>query len=215
MWEKIVLNLLSNAFKFTFEGEIAVSAAAPTATQAELDVRDTGTGIPAAELPQLFERFHRVEGARGAHARRQRHRARAGAGAGQAARRHDRGRRARRAAAARSRCRCPIGSAHLPPSGSAPARRRATSVRAPRPTSTRRCAGSTRTCRTPRRRRRAGCRPARPHAPRIVLADDNADMRDYVRRLLARALRGRGGRATARRRWRPRGAARPISCSPT
>ena len=53
-------------FKFTFDGEIAV-ALRPTADgkAAELTVRDTGTGIPADELPQLFERFHRVEGARG------------------------------------------------------------------------------------------------------------------------------------------------------
>jgi PAS domain S-box-containing protein len=64
MWEKIVLNLLSNAFKFTFEGAIAV-ALHPVGNQVELTVRDTGTGIPAAELPKLFERFHRVEGARG------------------------------------------------------------------------------------------------------------------------------------------------------
>jgi PAS domain S-box-containing protein len=64
MWEKIVLNLLSNAFKFTFEGEIRVSLRMVGST-AELSVRDTGTGIPAAELPRLFERFHRVKGARG------------------------------------------------------------------------------------------------------------------------------------------------------
>jgi signal transduction histidine kinase len=66
MWEKVVLNLLSNAFKFTFEGEIAV-AVRPSAdgSAAELIVRDTGTGIPEHELPRLFERFHRVEGAKG------------------------------------------------------------------------------------------------------------------------------------------------------
>ena len=64
MWEKIVLNLLSNAFKFTFEGEIAVIAPARR-DAVELAVRDTGTGIPAEELPHIFERFHRVEGARG------------------------------------------------------------------------------------------------------------------------------------------------------
>jgi signal transduction histidine kinase/DNA-binding response OmpR family regulator len=64
MWEKIVLNLLSNAFKFTFDGEIAISLRHEE-SHAVLIVRDTGTGIPAHELPRLFERFHRIEGARG------------------------------------------------------------------------------------------------------------------------------------------------------
>ncbi|MGA7803271.1 response regulator, partial [Bradyrhizobium sp.] len=66
MWEKIVLNLLSNAFKFTFEGEIGVAVrVAADGEHAEISVRDTGTGIPASELPHLFERFRRVDGARG------------------------------------------------------------------------------------------------------------------------------------------------------
>ncbi len=64
MWEKVVLNVLSNAFKFTFEGEISVSMR-QAEHSAELRVRDTGTGIPAEEMPRLFERFHRVENARG------------------------------------------------------------------------------------------------------------------------------------------------------
>ena len=64
MWEKIVLNLLSNAFKFTLEGEIAVSLQERDG-QVELTVRDTGAGIPPEELPRLFDRFHRVEGAKG------------------------------------------------------------------------------------------------------------------------------------------------------
>jgi signal transduction histidine kinase len=63
-WEKIVLNLISNAFKFTFEGEIAVRLHAGDG-QIELSVSDTGTGILAEELPKIFDRFHRVEGARG------------------------------------------------------------------------------------------------------------------------------------------------------
>ncbi|OKH57873.1 hypothetical protein NIES2130_17580 [Scytonema sp. HK-05] len=62
MWEKIVLNLLSNAFKFTFEGEIAVTLRYCD-DHVELDVRDTGIGIPADELPHMFERFHRIKGA--------------------------------------------------------------------------------------------------------------------------------------------------------
>jgi PAS domain S-box-containing protein len=63
MWEKIVLNLLSNAFKFTFDGTIAVSLHRD-GERAVLKVSDTGTGVPADEVPRLFERFHRVEGAR-------------------------------------------------------------------------------------------------------------------------------------------------------
>lgn len=64
MWEKIVLNLLSNAFKFAFEGEIKVSLR-QVDSSVEMSVRDTGTGIPADEIPRLFERFHRIKGARG------------------------------------------------------------------------------------------------------------------------------------------------------
>jgi PAS domain S-box-containing protein len=63
MWEKIVLNLVSNAFKFTFEGEIEVSLQ-QVGTTAELRVRDSGVGIPAGELPRLFDRFHRVANTR-------------------------------------------------------------------------------------------------------------------------------------------------------
>ncbi|MGA2409416.1 MAG: ATP-binding protein, partial [Candidatus Binataceae bacterium] len=63
MWEKIVLNLLSNAFKYTLEGEVTVALHLQRGGKnAELVVRDTGAGIPAREIPRLFERFHRIEG---------------------------------------------------------------------------------------------------------------------------------------------------------
>jgi PAS domain S-box-containing protein len=61
MWEKIVLNLLSNAFKFTLEGSIALRLRR-LGNQAVLEVADTGVGVPPLEIPRLFERFHRVEG---------------------------------------------------------------------------------------------------------------------------------------------------------
>jgi PAS domain S-box-containing protein len=64
MWEKVVLNLLSNAFKYTFQGKISVLLS-EQADRAELSIEDTGTGIPERDVPHLFERFHRVEGARG------------------------------------------------------------------------------------------------------------------------------------------------------
>ena len=63
IWEKVVLNLISNAFKFTFVGGISVKLRTEAA-QVELTVSDTGVGIPAAEMPRLFERFHRIEGQR-------------------------------------------------------------------------------------------------------------------------------------------------------
>ena len=63
MWEKIVLNLLSNALKFTFEGEITIRLSL-SEDHVDLMVCDTGTGIPAHQLPLIFERFHRIRDAR-------------------------------------------------------------------------------------------------------------------------------------------------------
>ncbi|HKB56830.1 MAG TPA: ATP-binding protein, partial [Lacunisphaera sp.] len=63
MWEKIVLNLVSNAFKHTFTGGIRVSLRW-RGDHIELAVADSGVGIPADNVPHLFERFHRVKGAR-------------------------------------------------------------------------------------------------------------------------------------------------------
>jgi PAS domain S-box-containing protein len=64
MWEKIVLNLLSNALKFTMTGAVEVKLQ-EDGGQALFSVRDTGVGIPASELPRVFERFHRIEGTQG------------------------------------------------------------------------------------------------------------------------------------------------------
>ena len=64
MWEKMVLNLLSNAFKFTLEGSVVVRLRV-VGNDVQLSVTDTGTGIPEEELPRVFERFHRVESSRG------------------------------------------------------------------------------------------------------------------------------------------------------
>ncbi|BEL06862.1 hypothetical protein Q0Z83_050530 [Actinoplanes sichuanensis] len=64
MWEKIVSNLLSNALKFTWQGGVEVILR-PVERHAELIVRDSGVGIPEGDLPYVFKRFHRVRDARG------------------------------------------------------------------------------------------------------------------------------------------------------
>jgi PAS domain S-box-containing protein len=184
LWEKVVLNLLSNAFKFTFAGEIAVRVRAAEG-MAEVTVADTGTGIPAAELPRLFERFHRIEGARG--------RSFEGSGIGLALVHElvglhhgsiqvesDDGR------GTTFTIRLPFGCAHLAPEQIRHERTLApTAVRAyafveealrwlPDSTAGQELEDSTLDLASAERGERAT----------ILLADDNADMRDYVRRLL-------------------------------
>jgi signal transduction histidine kinase len=63
MWEKIILNLLSNALKSTFDGGIRISVQ-HSGDEAHVTVADTGTGISEDDLPRLFQRFQRIEGAR-------------------------------------------------------------------------------------------------------------------------------------------------------
>jgi signal transduction histidine kinase/DNA-binding NarL/FixJ family response regulator len=63
MWEKIILNLISNALKSTYEGEIRVAVRA-AGQHVEVSVSDTGTGISESDLPNLFKRFSRIDGAR-------------------------------------------------------------------------------------------------------------------------------------------------------
>ena len=182
MWEKIVLNLLSNAFKFTFEGAVGVTLRA-TGGAVELEVHDSGTGIPAEERPLVFERFHRVKGARG--------RSYEGSGIGLAlvqelVRLHG-GTVSVESEVGRGSAftvRIPLGKEHLPAERIEAARRLAsTGVRADAfvqealrwlPDAPADPAQAGRTTRP----------SAAPSSERILLADDNADLRDYVRRLL-------------------------------
>ncbi|QCN99769.1 response regulator (plasmid) [Azospirillum argentinense] len=188
MWETVVLNLLSNAFKFTFQGAISVSLR-PVGEGAELRVSDSGTGILESELPRLFERFHRVEGARG--------RSHEGTGIGLAlvqelVKLHGGTIRVESEMDHGSVfiVTVPFGTAHLPqervlaePTGAPAGARTQTYVEealrwlpgsaaeggAPVP-----FIGAAETVVAPET---GGC-------PRLLLADDNADMRDYVSRLL-------------------------------
>ncbi len=204
MWEKIVFNLLSNAFKFTFAGGITVQleefieetagdgGRAPGGRCARLVIRDTGTGISPGELPRVFERFHRVRNARS--------RSREGAGIGLAlvqelVRLHG-GRVAVASEAGRGTVftvSIPLGAAHLPqdrvkrtfPDPEPGARPSAEDAPRWLPDPS---AGE------PGRPQEAAPPPApdlEPDRPsgkepgaRIVLADDNNDMREYLRRLL-------------------------------
>ncbi len=57
---QILLNLLANAIKFTDEGEVVLAVRA-TVNEIELAVRDTGIGIPAHAMKELFQDFHQLE----------------------------------------------------------------------------------------------------------------------------------------------------------
>ncbi|HTJ45462.1 MAG TPA: ATP-binding protein [Kofleriaceae bacterium] len=171
MWEKIVLNLLSNAFKFTFEGSIDVRLR-DAGDHAILTIEDTGTGIPADELPKLFERFHRVRDARA--------RTHEGTGIGLAlvqalAHLHGGGVRVESAIDRGSAFTVAIrtGRAHLPADR---LRERPRDPAAIARAFVDEAAGWA-----------ARSHAAAPPAPaaRVLIADDNADMRDYLARTLS------------------------------
>lgn len=62
--EQVLINLLDNAIKYTpAKGAISVGFA-DCGDMVRLTVRDTGMGIPPADLPRIFERFYRVDAAR-------------------------------------------------------------------------------------------------------------------------------------------------------
>jgi PAS domain S-box-containing protein len=176
MWEKIVLNLLSNAFKFTFEGEIAIRIR-DAAGGIELTVSDTGTGIPPDELPRMFERFHRVESARG--------RSHEGSGIGLAlvselVKLHGGSISVDSALGQGTTFSIgiPKGTAHLPAE-----RVRVSTAAAPTSLVTGAEAYVAEALEwLPAAPETAA---SRPDLPRVLLADDNADLREYARRLLS------------------------------
>ena len=176
MWEKILLNLLSNALKFTFDGSIRVDVR-PVHGAFELTVADTGAGIPGPELPRIFDRFHRIDGARA--------RTHEGAGIGLALT-HELVRlhggtisvESKVGRGTRFTVRVPTGSQHLPADrvGGSPQAR---------------TVGRTSSLYVDEARRwRADATSNEPSAAsraardRVIVADDNADMRDYLRHLL-------------------------------
>jgi signal transduction histidine kinase len=187
MWEKIVLNLISNAFKFTFDGQIEVSLR-PAGKQVMLTVRDSGVGVPAEELPRLFERFHRVEGVRA--------RTHEGFGIGLALVQelvHLHGGEVRvESEVGRGTTfvvTVPFGEAHVP-------KERASAVQAPEATATAAAAFVAEALRwlpggeggfsTPGAVNLAQAEPnVELSQARILIADDNVEMREYLIRLLA------------------------------
>ncbi|PPS43348.1 ATP-binding protein [Chroococcidiopsis sp. TS-821] len=181
MWEKIVLNLLSNAFKFTFKGEIEVSLKLKTQNYVELAVRDTGIGIPPAEIPHLFERFHRVKEAQG--------RSYEGSGIGlslvqELVKLHG-GTVAVDSTLGQGSCftvLIPTGRAHLPQDRIGRSQRSTVSGVASYIEEALRWLPEEA---EKQKSRKAGENQIASSSPRILLADDNADMRDYVKRLLS------------------------------
>ncbi len=174
LWEKVVMNLLSNALKFTLEGRIRIAVREHEGGVA-MTVEDTGGGIPENELDRVFERFHRVEGVRA--------RTHEGSGIGLALT-HEVVRlhggeitvSSRYGVGSTFTVRIPAGSAHLPQDRLAAG---------PGPATTSR--GAAAFVEEASRWLVENGEPAVASTgsrDRILVADDNADMRDYLRQLL-------------------------------
>ncbi|MCM2394092.1 SpoIIE family protein phosphatase [Streptomyces albipurpureus] len=190
MWEKVVLNLLSNALKFTFSGSITVTLRAEDGG-ALVTVMDTGIGVPVGEMPRLFERFHRIENTRS--------RYNEGSGIGLALVQELVGLHGGTIAAESSEgvgtsfaIRLPFGTAHLPPDSltSAPESPTASSAAVPYVQEALRwlpaghsTAAVEETASSASANASAG-EPGPAAPPYVLIADDNADMREYLTRIL-------------------------------
>ena len=178
MWERIVPNLVSNALKFTFSGEIAVRLREHE-DRFELEVADTGTGIPAEQLDHIFDRFHRVPGATG--------RTHEGSGIGLALVRELVGLHGGRVSVESElgrgstfRVAIPKGAGHLPAGSVA-------DVTALAAETAHRVAAShaLEAARWLERDPAGAAAPdGEPARPRVLVADDNPDLRAYMRGLL-------------------------------
>lgn len=187
MWEKVILNLLSNALKFTFEGSVVV-AASRDESNAIVTVSDTGIGVPATEMPRLFERFHRVENVRA--------RSTEGSGIGLALVKELVGLHggtiaveSQEGTGTRFVIRLPFGAAHLPPDEvSAPPRERPVLgvIAEPYVQEALRWLPGVTPPDTSTTAMMTAVAPARKDGEptRVVVADDNADMREYLTNLL-------------------------------
>ncbi|MEU6811145.1 SpoIIE family protein phosphatase [Streptomyces sp. NPDC046831] len=194
MWEKVILNLLSNALKFTFDGSISVSLR-QEGDGAVVTVADTGIGVPAAEVPRLFERFHRIDNARS--------RSNEGSGIGLALVQELVGLHGGTITAASTEgegtcftIRLPFGTGHLPTDALAPASDSRAAVTAADPylqEAMRWLPSGSATdaaAQEPAQLLADGAVPAETSklaAARLLVADDNADMREYLTRLLTGA----------------------------
>ncbi len=194
MWEKVVLNLLSNALKFTFDGSIAVRVRREDG-EAVVTVADTGIGVPTEEMPRLFERFHRIGSA---HAR-----SNEGSGIGLALVQelvHLHGgtitAQSAEGAGTTFTIRLPFGAAHLPADAVASARgtRAASGVAEPYVQEALRWipvdtdVGSIEAVESASIPDNAVAQPSGRDTPaRVLIADDNTDMREYLARLLGGA----------------------------
>jgi PAS domain S-box-containing protein len=184
MWERIVLNLISNALKFTKKGSVSVRVSR-VAENAVLTVSDTGVGIPEAELPRIFERFHRIEHSSG--------RTHEGTGIGLAlvqelVRLHG-GTISVRSVFGEGSCftvSLPFGSAHLPQDRLVDPKDGRTPLTMLSKMFTDEAIGWLPENKTSVARSSPGKQERSwvGKKPRILLAEDNADMRSYVERLL-------------------------------